>query len=276
MDASTAPQVIAHSVIPQCSSASVQSPPNVSQKSFSVYCCHDGKTLLSDPSPSPDQSPDILDDVVDNSGLCLLTATASQAVAELFWFQDISWSPFRSLLTFGKPQWWCRWWLVSFDCWAWMEEWYLDDDFKVENRWDDWGSPDFGKERLSLWSLKYILDNFVGSADGNYSTGRFTQWTCSFQHACNCVVTHLLCCSGYHTHQAGIPCSAAFAPFPDSASDGVIHRSNTIMSPVGETAGFHKCKKPGQTQQPSVVKYGVEIPWNVAHAYELDALHASA
>jgi len=49
----------------------------------SFYCC-DGKTLLSDPSPSTDQSPDILDDVVDNSGLCLLAATASQAIAEPF------------------------------------------------------------------------------------------------------------------------------------------------------------------------------------------------
>jgi len=47
------------------------------------------------------------------------------------------------------------------------------------------------------------------------------------------------------------------------------------MSPVGKTAGSSKCKKPGQTWQPSVVKYGVEIPQNVAHVYELDALHGN-
>jgi len=83
MDASTAPQVIARSVISQCSSASVPSPPTEVQESFSFYC-RDGKTLLSDPSPSPDQSPDTLDDVVDSSGLCLLADTVSQAIVEAF------------------------------------------------------------------------------------------------------------------------------------------------------------------------------------------------
>ncbi len=47
------------------------------------------------------------------------------------------------------------------------------------------------------------------------------------------------------------------------------------MSPVSKTADSCKCKKPGQTQQTSVVKYGDEIPQNVAHAYELDALHGN-
>jgi len=82
-DASTAPQVIARSVISQHSSASVPSPPTEVQESFSLYC-RDGKTVLSDPSPSPDQSLDTLDDVVDSSGLGLLADTASQAIVEAF------------------------------------------------------------------------------------------------------------------------------------------------------------------------------------------------
>jgi len=47
------------------------------------------------------------------------------------------------------------------------------------------------------------------------------------------------------------------------------------MSPVSKIAGSRKRKKPGRTRRPSVVKYGVEIPQNVAHAYELDALHGN-
>jgi len=80
-DNSTTPQVISRSVISLRASDTSRTMTDDVQEPFSFYC-RDGKTPLCDPSPSLDDSPDILDDVVDNTGLSLLADTATQGTVE--------------------------------------------------------------------------------------------------------------------------------------------------------------------------------------------------
>ena len=122
----------------------------------------------------------------------------------------------------------------------------------------------------------YIIQNRIGTSNGRYSGGRYTRWARQFTRQYPRMVRRLV------SMASGVAMSLSDndADQPDnrivtsleSASLRVIRRS-TVHSAQQKQAARTKTgkrKKPGRISRPVEVKYGVKVPRNVLHAYELD------
>ena len=124
---------------------------------------------------------------------------------------------------------------------------------------------------------KYIIDNKVGSDGGKHTGGRYTRWARQYQRQYNRIVRRVI-----DTASGTVRMSNNTS---DDGTDEIVDpllydsmrliRRNTTTTVQGRAMGTpnrgSKRRKPGRISRPVQVKYGVQVPRNVKHAFELDS-----
>ncbi|KAI2506735.1 hypothetical protein MHU86_7736 [Fragilaria crotonensis] len=112
----------------------------------------------------------------------------------------------------------------------------------------------------------YILLNKVGSSNVKHSGGRFTRWARQFKRTFNRVVRRLIrSARGCHEQDDQ---SMPLVLSTNLKNGTRLIRRVAVTAP--KPGGVRKRKKPGRISRPVQIKYGVEVPRNVRHAFELD------
>ena len=123
-------------------------------------------------------------------------------------------------------------------------------------------------------TAEYILANKVGTSSGNYTGGRYTRWARQYTRQYPVIVRRLVrMASGVPT--VPIDNNQPLLHFVNSnpVSGQRVVRRNTVHAQQQKQAARMsgtKRKKPGRLSRPVQTKYGVTVPRNVNHAFELD------
>ena len=113
----------------------------------------------------------------------------------------------------------------------------------------------------------YILDSKVSPAGSRFTNGRYTRWARQYTRQVNRIIQRL------------IRLNDGVAETIDSKQSFVISTNLPggtrlicrVVHSAGKPGGGRNRKKPGRLSRgPVQMKYGVAVPQNVCHAYELD------
>lgn len=113
----------------------------------------------------------------------------------------------------------------------------------------------------------YILDNKVSPTGSRFTNGRYTRWARQYTRQVNRIIRRLIRLND--GVEATVDSKQSLV-IPTNMFDGtrLIRR---VVHSVGKPGGGRKRKKPGRfSRGPGQMKYGVAVPQNVRHAYELD------
>ena len=123
-------------------------------------------------------------------------------------------------------------------------------------------------------TAEYILANKVGTPSGNYTGGRYTRWARQYSRQYPVIVRRLVrLASGVPTVLTGDNPQLLHFVNSQPISGQRIIRRNTVQAQQQKQAmrkSGTKRKKPGRLSRPVQTKYGVTVPRNVSHAFELD------
>ncbi len=137
-----------------------------------------------------------------------------------------------------------------------------------------WATGDFSTVPFTLLkrdypseTALYILENKVSPTGSRFTNGRYTRWARQYTRQVNRIIRRL------------IRLNDGVAATADSKQSLMISTNmiggtrliRRVVHPVGKPGGGRKRKKPGRLSRgPVQMKYGVVVPQNVRHAYELD------
>jgi hypothetical protein len=115
-------------------------------------------------------------------------------------------------------------------------------------------------------TASYILTSKVRPDGSRFTSGRHTRWARQYTRLFNKIVRRLVRLSdGVEPATTSERSISIATNLPDGTR--LIRR---VVHAVGKSGGTRKRKKPGRLSRPVQMKYGVVIPRNVKHAYELD------
>ncbi len=119
-------------------------------------------------------------------------------------------------------------------------------------------------------TAEYILNNKLGCPGSKYTNGRYSRWARQYSRLHRKVIQRLLRLSD-SVPSAQLP---SIPTIPTNLPDGtrIVRRVATAVSKKG---GERRRTKPGRLRRPVQIKYGVQVPQSVKHAYELDRINGN-